>query len=1218
MLPRIRILVGGLALGLFGLLVASGPSAGQQPSRDKEIADIERRLQDLNKKLAALRGGSEESALAPAAETKLNPDWVKALHWRPLGPANMSGRITALSVCPTDSSTYWVATASGGLLKTENNGVTFEHQFDREATVSLGDVCVAPSDKNVVYVGSGENNPRNSVSWGDGVYRSADGGKTWKNVGLKRSFQIGKIVVHPTDPNTVYVGALGRLYGPGEERGVYKTTDGGNSWQKILYVDDKTGVQDMRMKPGDPNTLLVATWERQRDGFDGFFGDFEGDQYGPIKTHAPGSALYRTTDGGKTFTKLTAGLPTAKLGRIGLDWYPKDPNVVFALVDTEKAGMTTAPYLGLQGEEVDGGVKVSQAAENGPAAKAGLKADDVLVAVGGKAVKNNEEIANSLNNLVAGDKVKVTYKRGAETKDVEVTLGQRPPRPRAGGGQGGGGGGGLAGMLLAGFIGEDGEDGFKVARLLGEEATTAGLKEGDLVTAVDGKPAGSFRETFQNLSQSKKAGDKIKVTVDRAGKKQDIELALAPPAFGGGGGRGPSARRPFGSGLGGQAQNVQDEQGRDGFQTGGLFKSTDAGATWTRINSINPRPMYFSQIRVDPSDQTKLYVLGVSITVSTDGGKTFGPVARTGGGGGSGVHADQHALWIDPKDSRHMLIGCDGGTYVTYDRMANWDHLNHVALGQFYHVALDPRRPYKVYGGLQDNGSWGGPAETRSGGGRGFGGGGGANLTGAVNEDWISVGGGDGFICRVDPNDPDLVYSTSQNGSMSRRNLRTGETAAIRPRQSQGQGQARYRFNWNTPYILSNHNSRIFYAAGNVVFRSLDRGNNLEAISPEITLTSKGSATALSESPRNPNVLYAGTDDGGLWVTRDGAKTWSNITSNVGLKGPLWVATIEASRYEEGRCYAAFDGHRSDDDEPHAYVTEDFGKTWKSLRANLPTGSTRVLREDIKNPNVLYLGTEFAVWASLDRGYGWTKINANLPTVAVHELAQHPTAGEMVAATHGRSLWAVDVSALRQMTPQTLRAAAYLYAPTPVIRWRSEPSHGRTNRRFVAENPPSGAQLYVSLAAEAKETSLKVFDYEGKLVRELTVPKTPGLHRVSWDLGRTGGGRAAGAGAAAGAGGGGRRTGGQRQGAGAGTGAVTPRPAATGEAPQTEGQAAQTEGGPPPGAGFGFGGGARAVPPGQYRLVLTVDGKETTQTLRVEQDPAASAGDLIAGEEDDR
>ncbi len=943
----------------------------------------------------------------PWSVSAAEPEWLKSLTWRSIGPANMGGRITALAVYEADPTTYWIATASGGLLKTTNNGVTFEHQFDHEATVSLGDVCVAPSDKNIVWVGTGESNPRNSVSYGDGVYKSTDGGKSWEHMGLKRSFQIGRIRIHPTNPDIVYVGALGRLYGPNEERGLFKTTDGGKTWKKILYVDDKTGVIDLHMHPTDPETLLVATYERQRDGYD--YND-------PAKKFGAGSGLYRTHDGGRSWKKITKGLPTCKLGRLGIDWYRKDPNVVFLLLESEKIGgspniVAGMAYLGVQTENSARGARVTQVSPDSPAERAGLQSDDVIVRLGNRIIGSYTDLMEEVARHKGGDKLKLRLRRGQEIKESEVTLGARG-------------------------------------------AATGG-------------------------------------------------------------------ESPYLDRLGGQAANVQDKQGPNGFEYGGVYKSTDGGQSWTRLNSLNPRPMYFSQIRVDPNDDNYVYVLGIALHRSRDGGKTFDPE------GGRGVHGDHHALWIDPRDGRHMILGGDGGYYVTYDRTANWDRLNHMAIGQFYHVAVDTRRDYRVYGGLQDNGSWGGPSRTHS-------------LTGPINEDWFRVGGGDGYRCAVDPTDPDLVYSTSQWGGMRRLNLRNGETVPIRPPNAR-----RYRFNWNTPFFLSHHNPRVFYCAGNVVFRSFDRGNDLHVISPDITATDRGSAFALAESPRNPDLLYVGTDDGYLWVTRDGGKEWTNLTKNVGLPGKRWVASIEASRFEEGRAYVVFDGHRSDDDEPYVYVTEDFGKTWKSLHSNLPWGSTRVLREDIENPNLLYLGTEFGVWCSLDRGQSWIRLNTNLPTVAVHDFAIHPTAGEIVAATHGRSLWILDVTALRQLSSQALQADARLYRPATAVHGHLEPSRGQTNRRFTGENPPFGATIWYSLGKKASKASLKVLDIEGQLVRELSAETKPGLHKTVWDL--------------------------------------THAPARRGrnqQSPQT----------------------SRPVAPGNYLIVLTVDGNEYKQALRVEEE----------------
>jgi photosystem II stability/assembly factor-like uncharacterized protein len=1131
---------------LMAVLLVAVPSRGEGLSRDQQIADLERQIQDLTRRLTELRQAEEASK--PKPELGLPASWVKTLHWRCIGPAAMGGRIVALSVFEADPTTYWVATASGGLLKTINNGVTFEHQFDRQSTVSIGDVCVAPSDRNIVWVGTGENNPRNSVSYGDGVYKSTDGGKTWTNMGLKKSFQIGRIAIHPKDPNTVYVGALGRLYGPSEERGLYKTTDGGKTWQRVLFVDDKTGVIDIQMHPTEPDTLLVATWERMRDGFDSHRGEppvADGyDAYDPIKKWGPGSGIWKTSDGGKNFKRLTAGLPSVTMGRIGIDFYRKDPKVVFAIIDTERIGLGIPPsptFLGIQAEDnPGGGAKLVAVTADAPGGKAGLKVGDIIKAIDKKELKKYLELVQAITAHQPGDKVTLTVLRGKETIEVPVVLGKRPvqepPVP-----------------AFLDFTGENTADGVRITKLPERGPfVRAGLQIGDLVTAVADKKVTTMKELTDLLGQ--KAGATVTLKVIRGKEAKELTLTTPRQPF--------RSNRPYSFWYGGQRENVQNQQGPDGPNLGGVYKSVDGGETWARINSVNPRPMYFSQVRVDPLDENWIYVLGIPMYRSTDGGKNFKME------GTENVHPDQHALWINPRDSRHMIIGCDGGFYVSYDRAAKWDYLSTAAIGQFYHVVLDSSRPARAFGGLQDNGSWGGPTRTLNG-------------QGPINEDWFVVSGGDGFVCRVDPTDPDLVYFESQDGNMGRHHLKTGEFRMIRP--PPPKNAPPYRFNWNTPFILSSHNPRLDYCGGNHIFRSLNSGDDLRPISPEISRTKRGTASALAESPRDPAVLWAGSDDGFLWITRDGGTTWTNVTDKVGLPGPRWVASIEPSRYVDGRCYVVFDAHRSDDDNPYVFVTEDFGQTWKPLNGNLPWGSTRVLREDIENPDVLYLGTEFAAWASIDRGVVWTKISNNLPTVAVHEFAQHPTTGEMVAATHGRSLWVVDVSALRQTKPATLKAAATLFRPAPTTRWRREPSRGQPygngHRYFAGENPPDGAQIYYSLSAKAKKLQLQVFDYAGRLVRNLPVANEPGLHRVTWDLVTEDNSGVFGA--------------------------------LTGILPLT-GSSVAGPGGPRQRRG------PRAAPAGMYRVVLTVDGTAFPQGLRLENDPALKDPERIAddGEEE--
>jgi S1-C subfamily serine protease/photosystem II stability/assembly factor-like uncharacterized protein len=1325
-----------ISLGAQEAAKKDGQASTPQSERDRKLDDVLKMIEELRRQVEEMRRDGRPTATVAAAPAKpaapavpdgaLPAEWVKSLRWRSIGPAGMGGRITDISVYETDPCIYWIATASGGLLKTTNNGVTFEHQFDHETTVSVGSVCVAPSNPNIVWVGTGENNPRNSVSYGDGVYKSTDGGKTWTHMGLNKTFQIGRVVVHPKNPDIVYVGALGRLYGPNPDRGLFKTTDGGKTWQKVHYIDDKTGVVDIAMHPTDPETLIIATWERQRDGFDSHRGEppvAEGyDGYDPVKKWGPGAGLFKTTDGGKTFNKLTKGLPSNHLGRMDVDYYRKDPKVVYAIIDCEKIGMGTPPsrvYLGVNGSDVQGAARLSSVTANSPGAKAGLKAGDVLKAIDKKPLARFAELPERLAGRQPGDKLVFEIVRDNKPQEITVTLENRPlsalvsaptqaflgvqgedatgggarltqiteggpaekatlragdviksankepitsyehltevlrtrqpgdkiafevvrdektieiaavmgERPTGGFGGFGGGGGGFGAAQLLGAITENAEGGLRVSRLFEDRlADKAGIVEGDIIQQIDAKPLTESTQLLDILREHRE-GDKVTLKVKRDKETKEIALTLEAPGT-------VSRTRPWTFMYAGQQPNVTNQQGPNSHEYGGVYQSNDGGESWTRINSLNPRPMYFSQIRVDPSDNNYLYVLGVSLHRSKDGGKTFTA------DGGNRVHADQHALWIDPRDGRHMVVGTDGGFYVTYDRMTHWEHLNHMAIAQFYHVAVDSRHPYRVYGGLQDNGSWGGPSQGLTG-------------SGPINADWISVGSGDGFVCRVDPFDPDIVYSESQDGNMGRRNLRTGERASLRPRPERGK---RYRFNWNTPFILSNHNSGIYYAAGNYVFRSVKRGDDLRVISPEIARTGRGTGTALAESPINPDVLWVGTDDGNLWITRDGGVKWTNIAEKVGLPGPRWVATIEPSRFAEGRCYVAFDAHRSDDDEPYVYVTEDFGETWKSLRANLPWGSTRCLREDPKNQNLLLVGTEFGVWASLDRGTYWARLNNNLPTVAVHELAIHPTAGEVVAATHGRSLWVLDIAPLRQMSTTIVKSAAHLYEPNAVIRWRTEPSRGTGggSQHYAGDNPTRSAQIFYSIGKKADKASLQVVDIQGQTVRELAVRTEPGLHVVSWDLSRSsprggvgaggpgGGGRGFFGGGGGGSGGSGRfarggsgrgpesgeagarPTGGRREGtppAGAQAAAATPpaAPSAEGQAaPRGPGQFGPGQRGPggPGGPGGGLGGFAAArVSPGEYRIVLTVDGQQFTQTVRVESDPTLPNG-VIAGEAD--
>lgn len=885
------------------------------------------------------------STLVRAQNTDALNGAMLSLTWRSIGPAIMGGRIDDIEADPTDSRIVYVATAAGGIFKTTNHGTTWTPLFQNEITGSIGDIAIAPSETKTLYVGTGEANNRQSSSWGNGVYKSTDAGTTWEYVGLKETHHIGRVIVHPTDPNTVWVAAGGKLWGPSPERGVFKTTDGGKTWDRTLFIDEDTGATDIVIDPTDPNTLYAATYKRRRTPF-GLAGG------------GTTAGIHKSVDGGKTWKKLTEGLPTGELGRIGLAIFPKNPKVVVASIETTNGGSTQS---------------------------------------------------------AAGN--------------------------------------------------------------------------------------------------------------------------------------------------------------------GGVWKTSDGGEKWAQISDSNPRPMYFSQIRFDPTDENRLYQTGVSTTFSTDGGKTF-----SGSFGQSLVHADGHAFWIDPKDPNHLIYGCDGGIQWSWDRGRTWDYNNQLVVSQPYEVAFDYARPYNVYIGLQDNGSWGAPSQ-------GLGG------RGVTNDEWFNIGGGDGFHCAADPTDPNIVYSESQNGAIQRINISTGERKSIRPQA--GPGEKPLRWDWNTPIVISPHNPKRLLVGSNRLAISEDRGDTWrltgdltdaldrdklpifgEPTTPKTLSRYDGEdgyseLTTVAESPAKAGILWTGADDGALSLSQDDGKTWTRLEKNVpGLPARAYVSRVVPSKFSPGRCYATFDNHRQGDFAPYVFVTEDFGKTWTRLASSLPEGeAVKVIREHPRTENLLLVGTERGLWISVDRGGKWRKFDEPLPTVPVTDIQIHPRDNALILATHGRGVWIFDDLGPLEAVARGTKAALTLAPPKPVVHYRQSNRKATTGSKiYVATNPAPGIGLSFWLPRDPGKDDILRLELLGKGGKVVTAfsPEEPhvGWNRLRWD------GRLTLPGAAA--------------------------PAAGGP------------GGGGGGGGFGFGARAPRVQPGEYSLRLTF-GKETLAVpVSVVDDPriALSTKDL--------
>ncbi len=824
------------------------------------------------------------------------------LKLRSIGPAFTSGRIADFAVNPDDPSEYYVAAASGHIWKTTNAGVTFKPVFDKYGVYSIGSLRMDPNNHNVIWAGTGENNHQRALGYGNGIYKSVDGGASWKNMGLKESRQIGMIQIDPRNSNIVFVAAEGSVWGPGGDRGLYKTTDGGKTWKRVLYISENTGVNNVVFDPRNPDIMYATSEQRRRHVFTKIGG-------------GPESAVYKSEDGGNTWFKIMKGLPKVDIGGMGIAVSPVNPDVVYLIVE-----------------------------------------------------------------------------------------------------------------------------------------------------AAEGKS--------------------------------------------------------------------------------GFFRSTNRGASWKKMSDYHSSGQYYNEIFPDPKNVDKVYSTQTRTRYTIDGGKTWKLL------GNNKRHVDDHAMWIDPNNTKHFLIGGDGGVYESFDGGKNYSFKTNLPITQFYRVNVDNEYPfYNVYGGTQDNSSFGGPSRTLS-------------KDGIVNSDWFVTNGGDGFWGAVDPKDPNIVYAEAQYGNMVRFDRKSGEAIDIRPEPAKG--ELTYKWNWNTPLIISPHSNTRIYTAANFVFRSDDRGDNWKKISGDITAqidrntwkvmgkywsidavrkdvstSLYGMAVSLDESPVKENLLYVGTDDGVIQVSED-AKTWRKIDEFPDVPKYTYVSDILASKFDENTVYATFDNTKRDDFKPYVLVSYDKGNNWESISNNLPkNGSVHTIQQDFKNPNLLFVGTEFGIFFSADAGKKWIQLKGGIPDIAVEDIAIQKRENDLVLATFGRGFYILDnYSPLREVADSVFNKEAYIFPVKDALMYiQNRGRYGTGSTYFRAKNPPFGATFsyylkdvpktkrqirrekekklfkeskkipqpsYDELRAEEMEIKpyliFTIYDDSGNEVRKITKSPSKGINRVTWDL----------------------------------------------------------------------------------------------------------------------
>lgn len=770
-----------------------------------------------------------------------------------VGPTNMSGRIVDIEVAQ-NTNTFYVAAASGGVWKTEDNGQTFAPIFDHQGALGIGDMALSPSNNEILWVGTGEDNSSRSTYAGAGIYKSTDAGTTWEMMGLPHSQHIGSIQIHPTNPDIVWVGSMGGLYSQNKERGLYKTTDGGKSWKKTLYIDDNTGIIDIKIHPTNPDVLLAASWERFRQAYD-FVGN------------GKGSAIWRSEDGGNTWKKAVDGFPQNEfVGRIGFDFSMSNPDVVYALLDN-------------QGES-----------DREPSAP---------------------------------------RRRGAKPAENALKF----------------------------------ED-FQSMKL--EEAL--GLEEARLNTFLRSNRFARKYDASEIKRQLKTGKITVAQIANYNGEVEDANAALF------------------------DAPVIGAE----------IYRSANAGKSWEKVSEsdisrlYNSYGYYFGEIRVSTEDENEIFVLGVPLLVSRDGGKNFSRTDSVGR-----PHSDHQSMWINPKDSKHILLGNDGGLYRSYGGGAKWDHLNtEMPISQFYSIMTDEASPYNIYGGMQDNGVWYGKSSD------------------TPDKPWQRLLGGDGMVVAVDTRDNNIVYTGSQFGMYSRINKETGERRLITP--SHDIGMAPNRWNWRTPAELSYHNQDIVYMGSQYVYQSLDQGNTWVRISQDLTKNEKSgnvpyaTLSVVEESPLEFGTIYAGSDDGNVWITQNNGSTWTSL--NEGLPQDRWVSSIAPSSYQEGLVYITLNGYRYDEFTTMVYKSMDYGKTWISIKGNLPNESNNIIVEDKVNPAILYLGTDHGLYVTMDGGNNWNLYQGEIPNVAIYDMVIQERENDLVVGTHGRSVYIIDLDPIHKLS----------------------------------------------------------------------------------------------------------------------------------------------------------------------------------------------------------